>query len=377
MKQNPLLKIQDFGQSIWQDDIGRKMMLTGELKRLIEEDGIRGVTSNPAIFDKAIAGSDDYDSAISDMALAGKSVEEIYQTLTVEDVQSAADEFRRLYDATDGRHGFVSLEVNPHLAHDAEGSIEEARRLWRALDRPNVFIKVPATEEGLIAIQRLITEGINVNVTLLFGLPRYRKVAEAYIAGLEARLANGQPLKSVASVASFFLSRIDVLVDPILEGFMKNNGSKAESAGKLRGEVAIASARGAYRIYREIFGSDRFKKLVEKGARSQRVLWASTSTKNPDYPDVKYVEALIGPETINTLPQDTLNAYRDHGDPAARLEEGLEKSDGVLKQLAELDIDIDEITRQLEDEGVEKFNKPFDSLMETLREKCEGALKNA
>ena len=306
MKQNPLLRLQDFGQSIWQDYIRRKMILTGELKRLIDEDGIRGVTSNPAIFDKVIAGSHDYDSSISAMALEGKNIEEIYQTLTVEDVQNAADEFRRLYDTSDGKHGFVSLEVNPHLAHDAAGTIEEARRLWKALDRPNVFIKVPATEEGLIAIQRLIGEGINVNVTLLFGLPRYRKVAKAYIAGLEARMEKGRPLERVASVASFFLSRIDVLVDAMLEEFMKNDGPKAKIASELRGQVAVSSAKQAYQIYREIFNGDRFKKLVDKGARTQRVLWASTSTKNPDYSDVKYVEALIGPETINTLPQETL-----------------------------------------------------------------------
>jgi len=376
MKQNPLVRVQDFGQSIWQDYIRRKMILTGELKKLIDEDGIRGVTSNPAIFDKAIAGSDDYDSSIRAMALDGKDIEEIYQTLTVEDVQNAADEFRRLYDSSDGKHGFVSLEVNPHLAHDAAGTIEEARRLWQALDRPNVFIKVPATEEGLSAIQQLIAEGINVNVTLLFGLPRYRKVADAYIAGLEARAAAGRPLESVASVASFFLSRIDVLVDQMLEKIMQNENSKAELAAELRGQVAIASAKQAYQIYREIFNGDRFKELAAKGARTQRVLWASTSTKNPDYPDVKYVEALIGPETINTLPQETLSAYRDHGQPAARLGDDLDQAGRVLAQLAQLDIDIDDVTRQLEDEGVEKFNKPFDSLMQTLKEKRDNALKS-
>ncbi len=375
MKQNPLLKLQDFGQSIWQDYIRRNMILTGELKQLIDEDGIRGVTSNPAIFDKVIAGSHDYDSSTSAMALEGKGIEEIYQTLTVEDVQRAADEFRHLYDSSDGKHGFVSLEVNPHLAHDAEGTIDEARRLWGALDRPNVFIKVPATKEGLIAIQRLISEGINVNVTLLFGLPRYRKVAEAYIAGLEARVKKGLQIQRVASVASFFLSRIDVLVDPMLEEFMKNDGAKAETASELHGEIAIVSAKQAYQIYKEIFAGARFKKLVDKGARTQRVLWASTSTKNPDYSDVKYVEALIGPETINTLPQETINAYRDHGDPAARLEEGLEKAGKAFRQLADLDIDIDQVTQQLEDEGIEKFNKPFDSLMETLKEKRNKALE--
>ena len=375
MKQNPLLRLQDFGQSIWQDDIRRKMILTGELKRLIDEDGIRGVTSNPAIFEKAIAGSPDYDSAIRALALDGRDVAAIYQTLTVEDVQNAADEFRPLYDSSDGKHGFVSLEVNPHLAHDSAGTIAEARRLWQALDRPNVFIKVPGTEEGLSAIQQLIAEGINVNVTLLFGLPRYRKVADAYIAGLETRAAAGRPLESVASVASFFLSRIDVLVDKMLEKIVQHDSPQAELASELRGQVAIASAKQAYQIYQEIFSSQRFNQLAAQGARTQRLLWASTSTKNPEYPDLKYVEALIGPETINTLPQDTLRAYRDHGQPAARLEDDLEKTERVLAQLAQLDIDIDEVTRQLEDEGVEKFNQPFDSLMQTLEEKRGNALK--
>ena len=332
------------------------------------------MTSNPSIFDKAIEGSHDYDEDIRAMALEGKGVEEIYQTLTVEDVQQAADVFRPTYDKMNGGDGFVSLEVNPHLAHDTKGTIAEARRLWSALHRPNVFIKVPATLEGLPAIRQLISDGINVNVTLLFGLPRYRKVADAYISGLEARAAKGEPLDRVASVASFFLSRIDVLVDPMLEKIMDSDGSKWELARDLHGQVAIASAKQAYRIYKAIFGGERFRELSARGARSQRVLWASTSTKNPDYSDVKYVEALIGPETVNTLPQETLYAYRDHGDPAPRLEEGHEEAEKVLNRLGELDIDIDRVTQQLVDEGVEKFNKPYDSLMKTLEEKRRQAL---
>jgi len=374
MKVNPLLKVQDFGQSIWQDYISRSIITSGELKNLVEQDGIRGVTSNPSIFDKAIADSHDYDSAIEALALAGKSAEEIYQTLTVEDVQKAADVFRPLYDSSNGKHGFVSLEVNPHLAHDTDGTIEEARRLWAALNRPNVFIKVPATRAGLKAIQKLISEGINVNVTLLFGLPRYRKVAEAYMAGLEDRLRQKEPIDHVSSVASFFLSRIDVLVDPILERLKKSGGPKAKIAAELHGQVAIASAKQAYQIYKEIFANERFVKLTKEGAQTQRVLWASTSTKNPDYPDVKYVEALIGPETVNTLPQETISAYREHGEPAPRLEQGLDKAKMVLEKLSELDIDIDAVTQQLEDEGVEKFNKPYDSLMQTIREQRRRAL---
>lgn len=366
MKKNPLLKIQELGQSVWQDFLRRQMIHSGELKQLIEEDGLRGVTSNPKIFDKVIAGSHDYDEAIRAMALGGKSVEEIYQALTVEDVQNAADLFRTLYDESGGRHGFVSLEVNPHLAHDEGGTVEEARRLWKALDRPNVFIKVPATREGLPAIRRLISEGVNVNVTLLFGLPRYREVAEAYIAGMEERASKGGALERVASVASFFLSRIDVLVDPMLEKIMKEKGQQGELAERLHGEIAVASAKKAYQIYKELFHGDRFNRLAEKGARPQRVLWASTSTKNPDYSDVKYIEPLIGPETVNTMPQETLNAYRDHGNPAPRLEDGLDRAEEALNSLGVLGIDIDKATQQLEDEGVEKFNKPYDSLMQTL-----------
>jgi transaldolase/glucose-6-phosphate isomerase len=375
MRENPLLKLQTFGQSIWMDYIRRHMMTSGELKRLIEEDGLRGVTSNPSIFEKAIAGSHDYGDAIRAMALEDKSVEEIYQALTVEDIQRAADLFRPTYDRLEGRDGFVSLEVNPHLAHDTEGTISEARLLWSRLNRPNVMIKVPATQEGLPAIRQLISEGINVNVTLLFGLLRYREVAEAYISGLEERMLRREPIDHIASVASFFLSRIDVLIDPMLERRMKDKEATADKAANLLGEVAVASAKIAYQIYKKIFQSERFSKLTEQGARPQRVLWASTSTKNPDYSDVKYVEDLIGPETVNTLTQETLHAYRDHGNPALRLEEGLEEAHQVLHQLAEVGIDINQVTQQLEGEGVDKFNKPYDSLIETLKIKCAAALK--
>jgi transaldolase / glucose-6-phosphate isomerase len=375
MAKNPLQKLADYGQSIWLDYIRRKMLDSGELKQMIAEDGLRGVTVNPSILEKAISGSHDYDSDVQALALEGKSEPEIYERLGVEDVQRAADLFRPLYEESQGKHGFVSLEVSPYLAHDTEGTIAEARRFWKELDRPNVFIKVPATIEGLAAIRELIRQGINVNVTLLFGLPRYREVAEAYIAGLEARADEGKPIDRLASVASFFLSRIDVLVDPILEEKMKAGGHKAEIAKKLHGQVAVASARVAYQIYKEIFDSERFKRLAEKGARTQRLLWASTSTKNPAYSDVKYVEALIGPETVNTAPPETLDAYRDHGDPAARIEENLDEAREVLDLLPELDIDIDEVTQQLEDEGVDKFAASYDRLMETLKKERQHALE--
>jgi len=375
MKENPLLKIQEFGQSIWLDYIRRKMIRSGHLTELIEEDGLQGITSNPTIFDKVITGSPDYENDIRDFALEGKTTEQIYDALTVKDVRDAADLFRPHYDESKGEEGFVSLEVNPHLARDVEGTLSEARRLWKSLNRPNVFIKVPGTKEGLECIRRLISEGINVNVTLLFGLPRYRDVAQAYILGLEDRVKEGKIVNRISSVASFFLSRIDVLVDPMLERIMAGRGQKADQAEKVHGQVAIASAKEAYQIYKEIFGGSRFSGLAEKGARPQRVLWASTGTKNPNYPDIKYVEPLIGPQTINTLPQETLNAYRDHGKPAPRLEEGIEEAGEILNLLPELGIDIDKVTLQLEDEGIEKFNKPYDDLFGKLEEKQTAALK--
>ena len=265
MKDNPLLKLREFGQSIWMDYISRHVINSGELRQLIEGDGLCGVTSNPSIFDKAIAGSHDYDDAIRSLACAGRNIAEIYQALTVEDVQMAADLFRPTYNRLERGDGFVSLEVNPHLAHDSRGSIDEARRLWAALNRPNVFIKIPATLEGLPAIRQLISEGINVNVTLLFGLPRYREVAEAYLAGLEDRAAGGLPVKGIASVASFFLSRIDVLIDPLLEKIMADGGPEAATAARLHGQIAIASAKMAYLIYKGIFDGDRFRRLSAQG----------------------------------------------------------------------------------------------------------------
>ncbi len=361
MQENPLVKLSGCGQSVWLDYLSRHLLNSGELRRLIDEDGLGGLTSNPAIFEKAITGALDYDDDIGKLSRQGKGIQEIYETLTVSDVQQAADLFLPVFHRLEGADGFVSLEVNPHLAHDTPGTIAEARRLWAKLDRPNVFIKVPATLEGLPAIRQLISEGINVNVTLLFGLPRYREVAEAYLSGLEARVARGLH-PGVASVASFFLSRIDTLVDQTL----KQMGGAAAS---LEGEVAIASAKVAYSIYRQVFGSDRFRALQDQGARPQRLLWASTSTKNRAYSDVKYVEPLIGPETVNTMPLETLNAYRDHGEPACRLSEGADQAAAILQRLPELGIDLNRVTRQLEDEGVEKFDQPYDKLMSSLEGK--------
>jgi transaldolase len=377
MTENPLLKLTALGQSIWLDFLRRGMITSGELQRLIDEDGLRGITSNPAIFEKAIAGSDNYDEDIRAFAGAGTSVEEIYRRLTVEDIQNTCDLFLPLFDSTKGGDGYVSLEVSPHLAHDTEGTVEEARSLWAAVGRPNVMIKVPGTQAGLPAIHRLIADGINVNVTLLFGLERYRAVADVYIAGLEERLSNGQPVDGIASVASFFLSRIDTMVDPVLEEAARQGGSDADLVRQLRGRAAVASAKIAYQIYREIFGSDRFRALEARGARAQRLLWASTSTKNPEYSDVMYVEPLIGPNTVNTMPMETLEAYRDHGDPASRLEEGVQEAEQVLADLDRVGIDLADVTQRLEDEGVQKFITPYDSLMNTIEGKRAEVMASA
>lgn len=373
-KKNPLLELAKFGQSIWLDYTRRDLVLSGTLRRLIDKDGLRGMTSNPSIFEKAIVGSRNYNEDIRAMALDGHGPKMIYEALSQRDVQGAADEFRSVYDETEARDGYVSLEVNPHLAHDTEGTIIEARRLWRALNRPNVFIKVPATAEGLPAIQQIISEGINVNVTLLFGLPRYRQVAAAFVAGIEERVAEGGSVERVASVASFFLSRIDTLVDSFLDRLIGRGGTEAEVAREVRGQVAIASAKMAYQLYREIFQSKRFQSLAIQGARVQRLLWASTSAKNPDYSDLKYVEALIGPDTINTVTVETLDAYRDHGEPNASLEQDVEHASRVLQRLTDLGISIDQAAQQLEDDGVAQFSQSFEKLMNSLIESRRASL---
>lgn len=377
MSNNPLQQLAALGQSLWLDDIGRKLIVSGRLRRLIVKDGLRGMTSNPAIFARAIEDHRDYDGDIRALAMQGKGAVAIYEAISRRDVQRAANEFRPRYDQTGGTDGYVSVEVNPHLAHDTGGTAKEARRLWAVLKRPNVLIKVPATLEGLPAIRQLISEGINVNATLLFGLPRYRQVAEAFISGLEARVDHGQPLRRVVSVASFFVSRMDALVDARLEPIIARGGPAAALAETVRGRVAIANAKLAYQIYREIFGSDRFRDLMSRGAHAQRLLWASTGTKHPADPEVKYVEALIGPETVTTLPLATLTAYRDQGRPEARLEQGLEAARLVLAQLPELGISLDQVARQLETEGIDQFIRPFDRLLATLGEKCPRALLKA
>ncbi|WP_342648174.1 transaldolase [Mucilaginibacter sp. CSA2-8R] len=373
---NPLARIPEFGQSIWLDYIKRSFTEGGELKKLIDEDDLRGVTSNPAIFEEAIAHSNDYDDTLAELSKENLSPQEAFLKIAIEDVQTAADLFKDVYEKTDGLDGYVSLEVSPGLALDTEGSIKEARSSWATLNRKNVMIKIPGTEPGLPAIKQLISEGININVTLLFSLERYRAVAETYVDGLEERAAKGEPVDRVASVASFFLSRIDTAIDPLLDKAAEDDHRHATVAKQLKGKIAIASARDAYSIYKEVFESERFKALAAKGAKPQRLLWASTGVKNKDYPDLMYMEALIGPDTVNTVPKDTLNAYRDHGDPASRLEDGLEEARYQLYQLDDvLGINLNDITKQLEEEGIQKFVKPFDSLMKVIEEKSKQVSK--
>jgi len=366
---NRVSKISDFGQSIWLDYIRRNFILSGELKKMIDEDGLKGVTSNPAIFEEAIAKSNDYKETLTAMAKTDISANDMFWSIAIEDVQNAADLFTAVYEKTNKLDGYVSLEVSPNLALDTERTIAEAHALWKAVNRKNVMIKVPGTKEGLPAIEELISEGINVNVTLLFDLDRYHQVAEAYIAGLEKRAKDGKPLHNVASVASFFLSRIDATVDPMLEELAKKNDEKSIVASRLTGKVAIACAKAAYQVYKEVFGSERFRALEAMGAKPQRLLWASTGTKNKAYSDVMYVDELIGPDTVNTVPTQTLNAYRDHGNPAARLEENIKETQLVLQQLRELGIDLKLVSEKLEDEGIQKFIQPFEHLLQVIDQK--------
>jgi transaldolase/transaldolase/glucose-6-phosphate isomerase len=359
MQTNNVKKIHDLEQSIWLDFIDRKIIHSGQLQKLIDEDGIRGVTSNPAIFEKAISSGTDYDEDIKKFAEAGESNEDIFFKLAGADIQYAADLFKPLYLEGDvkGADGYVSLEVSPRLARDTEGTIQQARELWKAVGRENVMIKIPGTVEGLPAVRKCISEAIHINVTLLFGLEQYRAVTDAYISGLEDRLNANLPVNDIASVASFFLSRIDVLIDPMLD---------EKGLGQLKGKTAIACAKAAYAIYKEVFSSERFKKLQEKGAKPQRLLWASTGSKNPAFKDTMYVEELIGPRTVNTIPMETLDAFRDHGDAKARLEENMEQANNILLQVKAAGINLDAIAQKLEVEGIEKFNQPYNKLMEAI-----------
>ena len=353
------------GQSIWYDFIRRSLLTSGELSALIEQ-GLTGITSNPTIFEKAIVGSSDYDAALKQLIAADKTVTQVYEALAIDDIAQAADHFKSVYDATKAKDGYVSLEVDPHLAHETDKTISEAKRLFTTVGRPNVMIKVPATAAGIPAINALIGSGVNVNVTLIFGLDNYRSVAEAYLSGLETlaekgpSVEGGHGVAQVASVASFFVSRVDTAVDNALDEIGHHT---------LKGKIAIANAKVAYAEFQKIFSGSRFTVLAEKGAQVQRVLWASTGTKNPAYTDTLYVDELIGPDTVNTLPPSTLDHFMDHGLVADTLTRNVDEARQQLNQLAELGIDLESITQQLQDDGVASFAKSFDSLMQGIAEK--------
>ena len=374
---NPLLDIQQYGQSIWYDNIRRGLITSGELQRLVDEDGLRGVTSNPAIFEKAITGSTDYDEALQALEQQPDlDAKAIYEHLAVGDIQMAADVMDAVYARTNRRDGYVSLEVSPYLAHDTAGTIAEARRLWQAVHRPNVMIKVPATPAGIPAIQQLISEGININVTLLFHMAVYEQVAAAYIAGLEALVAGGGDPRGVASVASFFVSRIDTAVDSLIEARLQTaQGTEEQMLRGLLGAIAIANARLTYQRYKAIYGSARWQALAAQGAQTQRLLWASTSTKNPQYRDVLYVEELIGRDTVNTIPTATFDAFRDHGRVRASLEEHLEAAHNAMETLERVGISMQEVTAHLLADGVKLFADPFAQLLSAVGKKLAGAAR--
>ena len=373
--QNHILEIENqYGQSIWMDNLSRDIIESGELKQSITDKGIRGITSNPSIFEKAIAGNKIYDEAIEAGIEADKSVQEIYEDLIFTDIRNACDIFMPVYEESNGLDGYVSIEVPPDLAKKTDDTVKEARRYYQAIDRPNLMIKIPGTPEGLPAVEQAISEGMSINVTLLFSVQSYIDTAWAYIRGLEKRAAEGKDISNIASVASFFLSRIDVMIDDKLDS--KLESAEGEAKAKLeaiKGKVAIANAKIAYQKYKEIFGSDRWKALADKGAKVQRLLWASTSTKNPEYSDTMYVDELVGMDTVNTLPPNTIEACVDHCDPGDRIETDLDAAHKVIEGLKDeaVDIDLDKVMDDLLDEGIDKFIKPFESLMSSLEDKVK------
>ena len=370
---NPLKNLLAYGQSPWLDFIRRNIILNGDLKKMVDNDGLRGMTSNPAIFEKAITAGNDYNDIINDPASKSLDAKGVYEKIAIRDVQDAADLFRGVYNDTKKYDGYVSLEVSPLLASDTQGTIDEARRLWKTVNRPNVMIKVPGTKEGLPAIRQLLEDGININITLLFAQSVYEQVAEAYIAALEARAAKGQDVSGIASVASFFVSRIDTLVDKKIEEKLKavTDAKQRALLSSLEGKVAIANAKLTYEKYGELFGGPRWKALKATGAQTQRLLWASTSTKNPKYRDVLYVEELIGADTVDTIPPATFDAFRDHGKLRKSLTENVAAARETMQNLAKAGISMKEVTDQLVVDAVRLFADPFNSLLATIAKHAE------
>ena len=383
MSTNPLVQLHEFGQSFWLDNINRPLITSGELKRLVEEDGLRGVTSNPTIFEKAITESDAYDEEFSQAVKESKNfaVAAVTAALTTSDIKQGCDVLRPVFDESGGRDGFVSLEVGPQLAHDTEGTIKEAVELHERVNRLNLMIKVPATPEGIPVIEELISRGISINVTLMFSIEVYKAVAEAYLRGLEKRAARGESIKEISSVASIFISRVDTKVDKLIEAKIAetDDAVKKEQLHKLLGKTAIANAKAMYSYYLELFGKDseRWSKLKEKDANPQRLLWASTSVKNPAYPDTYYVEALIGEDTVDTMPPATVDAFRDHGKAAATLKQNLDEAPVMLNELKNSGIDLEKALQELQDEGVASFLKSFENLTAALVKKHETLLSKA
>ncbi|MCL1466401.1 transaldolase [Argonema galeatum] len=376
MTTNHILEIKEYGQSIWMDNLTRDLIESGELKRMIDEGGIRGLTSNPAIFEKAIAGNKIYDVDIAHGISEGLPTYKIYESLVFDDIRHACDIFRPVYEESNKLDGYISIEVPPTIAHDTEATIAEARRYYQEIGRENVMIKIPGTAAGLPAVEQVIADGINVNVTLLFSVESYVNTAWAYIRGLEKRAAQGKEIGNIASVASFFLSRIDINIDKRIDDKLSSGVDRIEKEAALKavkGKVAIANAKIAYQKYKEIIQSDRWQALAQKGAKVQRLLWASTSTKDPHYSDVMYVDELVGPDTVNTLPPNTIEACADHCDVANRIETGVEEAYHLIESLKDPDIDIDinQVMDELLVEGIDKFVKPFQSLMDSLETKVK------
>jgi transaldolase len=368
--QNPLLELQKFGQSVWLDYIRRDLITSGELQKLIDNDGLRGITSNPSIFEKAIGGSTEYADFLGQLRAQGLSTGDIYERIAIRDIQDSADKLLPVYKSTNRKDGYVSLEVSPTLARNTQGSIEEARRLWKAVGRPNIMIKIPGTVEGAPAVQQLISEGININITLLFAQDAYIRVAEAYMDGLEAAQKAGKDISGIASVASFFVSRIDSLVDSTIDTSLKTaSGDEAERLNSLHGKVAIANAKQAYHSYQQMIATPRWKALAAKGAQVQRLLWASTSTKNPKFRDVLYVEELIGPHTVNTIPPATMDAFRDHGTVQRTLDADLASADKTMADLEKSGISMKKVTDQLLEDAIKLFDEAFDKLLAAVAQK--------
>jgi transaldolase len=368
--QNALLGLQKYGQSVWLDYIRRNIILNGDLQKLIDQDGLRGITSNPSIFEKAIAGSNDYTDLLTQLGKQGLPTGQIYERIVVRDIQDSADKLLPVYKSTNRRDGYVSLEVSPTLARDTQGTIEEARRLWKAVNRPNIMIKVPGTPEGVEPVRQLTSEGLNINITLLFAQEAYIAVAEAYLDGLEAALKAGKDISGIASVASFFVSRIDTLVDSNIDERLKTaKGPDAQLLESLRGKVAIANAKQAYRYYQKMIESPRWEALAAKGAQTQRLLWASTSTKNPKYRDVLYIEELIGPDTVNTIPPATMDAFRDHGVLRRTLDTDLAAADKTMSDLEKAGISMKQVTGKLLDDAIKLFDDAFTQLHQVVDQK--------